>query len=459
MNERGSEIRTYFYKVLVAVALAYSTIIISPKALAQNANNENPNLQDARDRLNKLREQFDQSNIKKQNISKNLGTLEKARKELNEHLVETGARVKQIEAVLTGVENRLGKLSKQEKGIRKAIAERHGIIATMLSVMQRMGRQPPPVMATHRDDALKMVRSAMLLSSVIPKLNTEATQLSGDLTQLVQIVTETKQKALQLREETQKLALQRDRIKSLLNDKRRKILSQQNELKLVKSAARSYSNNAKNLSQLITKLDKEVSDRMGIIQYNRDVASGKVGAKTIDPKTGKKVRLVPTKRLKRTASLNIGRIKPAIAFSRAQGLLPLPVSGSKVKGYGDTNEYGSTSKGVLLGTRRNAQVTSPCDGWILYAGRFRSYGQLLIINAGGGYHILLAGMGKIDVTAGQFVLAGEPVATMGSEKNQASGQKAGHDQTLYIEFRKNERPINPDPWWAADQTGQRKAQG
>ncbi|MFD2032980.1 murein hydrolase activator EnvC family protein [Ancylobacter dichloromethanicus] len=69
---------------------------------------------------------------------------------------------------------------------------------------------------------------------------------------------------------------------------------------------------------------------------------------------------------------------------------------------------------MSLGTRIEAQVASPSDGWVVYAGPFRSYGQLLIINAGGGYHILLAGMDKITVELGQFVLSGEPVGGDGA---------------------------------------------
>ena len=123
-------------------------------------------------------------------------------------------------------------------------------------------------------------------------------------------------------------------------------------------------------------------------------------------------------------------------------------------------------------TRGEAQVTAPSDGWIVYAGHFRSYGNLLIINAGGGYHILLAGMERIDVALGQFVLAGEPIAAMGPVKfdglrgrtasarsikekvlsklasigtNKMAGKRA---PSLYIEFRRKGRPINPDPWWS-----------
>ena len=111
---------------------------------------------------------------------------------------------------------------------------------------------------------------------------------------------------------------------------------------------------------------------------------------------------------------------------------------------------------MVIETRYAAQITSPCDGWVVYAGEFRSYGQLLIINAGGGYHVLLAGLSQIDVRSGQFVLAAEPVGTMsGGQKNTpSSAQISG--PVLYVEFRKDGRPIDPDPWWAS---GQQKVQG
>ena len=71
-----------------------------------------------------------------------------------------------------------------------------------------------------------------------------------------------------------------------------------------------------------------------------------------------------------------------------------------------------------------AQVTAPCDGWVVFAGNFRSYGQLLIINAGGGYHVLLAGMERITVDLGQFVLTGEPVAVMGKRASDGDSRDA-----------------------------------
>ena len=129
----------------------------------------------------------------------------------------------------------------------------------------------------------------------------------------------------------------------------------------------------------------------------------------------------------------------------------MPAQGAQVLGFGEKTQFGGQSKGIVIETRQGAQVTSPCDGWIVYAGEFRSYGQLLIINAGGGYHVLLAGLSQIDVQPGQFVLAAEPVGTMSGCSAQAAPPSHGRQRqsppVLYVEFRKDGQPIDPDPWW------------
>jgi septal ring factor EnvC (AmiA/AmiB activator) len=167
---------------------------------------------------------------------------------------------------------------------------------------------------------------------------------------------------------------------------------------------------------------------------------------------GASVVLAPSDRM---AMLTPGRIKPAMPFAEARGMLPIPVQGHRVLTFGEKTQYGSQSKGVVIETRHLAQVVSPCDGWIVYAGEFRSYGQLLIINAGGGYHILLAGLSQIDAQLGQFVLTGEPVGVM-SAAAKSSTHAQDNAPVLYIEFRKDQRPVDPDPWWS---DGSRKVQG
>jgi septal ring factor EnvC (AmiA/AmiB activator) len=142
-------------------------------------------------------------------------------------------------------------------------------------------------------------------------------------------------------------------------------------------------------------------------------------------------------------------MKPAMPFDTVKGTLPMPAQGKRLKHFGEADDQGGTVKGISLQTRGEARITAPSDGWVVYAGPFRSYGQLLIINAGGGYHILLAGMSRIDVSLGQFVLAGEPIAVMGTFALANQGGNDSSRPVLYVEFRKDGRPIDPDPWWAA----------
>jgi septal ring factor EnvC (AmiA/AmiB activator) len=141
---------------------------------------------------------------------------------------------------------------------------------------------------------------------------------------------------------------------------------------------------------------------------------------------------------------------PAVAFASLRGRVPVPVNGVKLKVFGDSDGTGGTEKGVSIASRAGAQVTAPADGWVVYAGPFRSYGQLLILNVGGGYHVLLAGMDRISVDLGQFVLTGEPVAVMGNGSQVAAILATGSSQpVLYVELRKDGTPVDPGPWWAS----------
>ena len=151
------------------------------------------------------------------------------------------------------------------------------------------------------------------------------------------------------------------------------------------------------------------------------------------------------------------RITPSLPFAEAKGRLALPVAGTRIRDFGASDGAGGTEKGIQLSTRPGAQVTAPCDGWVVYAGLFRSYGRLLIINGGGGYHVLLAGMEQITVELGQFVLAGEPVAVMAGGGQAAANAAQATPPVLYIEFRKDGNSIDPAPWWA--ESDNEKARG
>ena len=145
----------------------------------------------------------------------------------------------------------------------------------------------------------------------------------------------------------------------------------------------------------------------------------------------------------------MARLQPKIAFQDTKGTLSLPATGPVVRSFGAPDGLGGRESGIAVETGKFALVTTPVDGWISYAGPYRSYGHVLIINAGGGYHVVLTGLDRVNVDTGQFVLAGEPVATMGGAPAGALAGEAGTGlPVVYIEFRKDGAPIDPGPWWA-----------
>ena len=441
--------------------------------------------EDAKKQLESKRNELQDVQKRAQSLESDVQSLAAERERLNSRLVETADLIKKSEGQLTAIETRLGELDEQQRILKGSLNQRHDQIAKLLSALQRMGRNPPPVLITQREDALEMVRSAMLLSAAFPELGTQAKALTVRLNELVRVTTEIRTQRDQLRNEMTRLTDARTRLAGLMEEKRVSLDQRQSELKNMRTAAADISRNVNDLNELISKLDQAVKDNTGLGAYDeqRKQAAASTpnitpnssptippnspaalpaiskappqGAPTVAPPAGSKgmdvVELSPGATLG-----NPGRIKPEIPFSEANGRLPMPAQGRQVLGFAEKTQFGGQSKGIVLETRQGAQVTSPCDGWIVYAGEFRSYGQLLIINAGGGYHVLLAGLSQIDVQPGQFVLAAEPVGTMSGWAQLAQPAASNNAPVLYVEFRKDGKPIDPDPWWVA---GHRKVQG
>lgn len=362
-------------------------------------------------------------------------TLDGERASLQGRLVDAGKIAQDSERKLIRIENQVDKLTAQEGELRLELRESRATIAQMLAVMQRMGREPPPVMVTERTDALKMVRSAMVLSSFFPKFKKQSDKLAGQLAELDRVVSEARTQRDRLNAAKEESVRAREEIGMLLVERREKLKGNFARMEDLKVAASRHTRAVTDLGDLLQRLDAEVSQHSNLATYEAELKQ-----------LGPIVELKPE--AKQIAFVAPGRMKPALPFDKAKGTLAMPCAGKKIKSFGARDETGGKSEGIVVETRKDAQIVSPSDGWVIYAGTFRSYGQLLIINAGGGYHILLAGMDQIYTSVGQFVLAGEPVAIMGKSEPQPADKVQSRNPSLYIEFRKDARPVDPDPWWS-----------
>jgi len=407
--------------------------------------------EEAQKKLNETSQKLQSSRAQEQGLVQGVAELTEARAKLNTELIEAGKQVQASEAKLSETESKLSELTDQVTIIRNSITDRKETIVKMLSAMQRIGRTPPPALVTRRDDALAVVRSAMLLAQVFPELKYEADNLSLELDGLVKLENSIREQRDAQKSETDRLTVERNRIDELLQEKKTQLAQSEADLVTARQIALQQSAEVTELSDLISRLDERMA-KAEVAQYDAEVVAEKElrareqSRALATPADEKVIEIKPEET--KVAFASPSRMKPAVPFETARGTLPLPAQGKRLKGFGDADGMGGTLRGISLQTRGEARIIAPTDGWVVYAGPFRSYGQLLIINAGGGYHVLLAGMGRIDVSLGQFVLAGEPVAVMGTSLPAGQGNKDNSRPVLYVEFRKDGRPIDPGPWWA-----------
>ncbi|MHA1554273.1 MAG: murein hydrolase activator EnvC family protein [Alphaproteobacteria bacterium] len=363
-------------------------------------------------------------------------SLETDRATLNSSLIEGSQRVQQLEGVIDQSERRLRALLVDEDRLRQSLNERRRVLSEVLAALQRLGYRTPPVIMVRPEDALASVRSAILLGAVIPQLRDRAASLTLDLQRLVTIRQAQERERDRLREDALALIEGRTRIALLIEQKRLQRTASLDALEIEERRAAALAAQVTTLRELIARLETE----------NATVAAASVAA----DRAARAARRASGGRPARSLG-SADRLTPAVAFGDAKGLLPLPANGRQITTFGKDDGFGGIAQGTSLETRSGAQISSPTDGWVVYAGEFRSYGRLLIINAGDDYHILLAGMGRIDVQLGQFVLAGEPVGEMATPQLASlptSGIGAAAP-VLYIEFRKDGVSIDPTPWWAA----------
>jgi murein hydrolase activator len=356
------------------------------------------------------------------------------RRKFNQQLIDTAARVREVEANINATQDRLDALDGQERLLQNSLDQRHAVIVEVLAALQRMGQQPPPALMVQPEDALTVVRTAITLGAVLPEMRAQADALAGDLSEMLNLRKQIVEQRDQLAGDLNLLGREQLRM-TLLIDERQKMQSvAEQALTDERQRATDLAHQVDNIKDLIGKMETSLdSATRAAREANRAITSD-----ATQPELA--------------ALSDPGRLAPAVAFADMRGHMHLPVNGVRIREFGGSDGVGGTQKGLSIAARAGGEITAPCDGWVVYAGPFRSYGQLLILNAGGGYHVLLAGMERISVDLGQFVLTGEPVAVMGGGPQASPIGTTGPKQpVLYVEFRKDGAPIDPSPWWATNE--------
>lgn len=358
---------------------------------------------------------------------------------LNTALIEATRRSQATEGRVATLEERLNVLASSEQGIRRSLDARRGLIGDVLAALQRMGRRPPPAVLVRPEDVLEAVRASILMGAVIPELRGEVEALAADLSELVRLRDQAQLERAKVAEEFTALASERQRIAGLIEARRQRESEASAEAEREQKRGTEIGREASGLRELIERLQGEINSASRLAEEARRTQEAQ-SRETRD-------------RMAQLAFRDPSRLSPQASFADLRGLLMQPVAGSQLRAFGTGANPASQMRGESYQTRPGAIVAAPADGWVAFSGPFLTFGHTVILQMGGGYHVLLAGLRRADVTRGQFVLAGEPLGVLGDgPEGTASVFGDGNGQPiLYVEFHKDGRSIDPGPWWAKTQ--------
>jgi septal ring factor EnvC (AmiA/AmiB activator) len=377
-----------------------------------------------------------ESDEQRRAIESEMNSIRADRAKLSAALIETTAKVQGAERQVAASDERLNSLNAKADSLARSLDSRREAIAEVLAALQRMGANPPPAILIKPQDMAEAVRAASLLGAIIPSLKSQAEALARDIDDLSGTRVSIARERDDLSQTRASLALETSRLTELIDARQKSLSSAEDALGSQQKRAADLAKEAASLKDLITRLDAEDAQRKA--QAN--------AAHAADEQTARQIAL----KAEDARGEEPVRLKPEVAFADIKGRVRLPVAGTVVKAFGEPDGLGGTEHGVSMSTLPRAVVSAPADGSVVFSGRYRTYGQLLIINAGGGYYVLLAGMDRINVSPGEFVLTGEPVGAMGegSTRMATAAAVGAAAPVLYIELRKDGTAIDPGPWWA-----------
>lgn len=277
-------------------------------------------------------------------------------------------------------------------------------LSQLLGVLSRMEKDPAPMLLLHPSGPLGTARSGMMLAEVSPALQAEAERLRVELTELRDL-----------------RALQVAAGKTLTNG-----------LQAAQEARQALSQAMSDRTDLPRRFTEDPEALRGLLE-SADTLDAFAAGLALDE--------------------NAGDTRP---FDSARGMLPLPVLGTMIRSSDEADPQGRRRPGILLSARPRALVTAPWSGTIRYRGPLLDFGNVIVLEPGGGYLLILAGLDLVYGEVGEVVAQGAPLGLMGGREAAApeflvaaaEGGGGSEPETLYMELRQGAEPLDPAPWFA-----------
>ncbi len=365
---------------------------------------------------------------------------------LSEELTRVAAEAARWEDEVNQVELTLRALIQEAEARRKDLVDARSRLSVLTSALLRISLLPPEALVARPGAPTEMVRAGLLMRRLMPQLEAKAARLRHEVEDLKSLEMQIESENSEALAARRNLETEEERLQDLLDRRRTLLAVTESEREQAEEEAKALAASAKDLRELVSSAARRVGlgppEVPPIPPKERQVAllaDGQLASSYVAPA----VTANPAATGTAAPSSNSAASQSAAAtrnlrrLPREPGGLTLPVAGRVVSRFGEAS---GERLGMRVAGRPGGTVVAPYDGVIVYAGNFRSYGLVLILDHGEGYHSVLAELGIIDALLGQRVLAGEPIGTLpaGSEE----------PPQLYVELRRNGRPIDPGPWFA-----------
>lgn len=386
--------------------------------------------------LENVQKQVQQQNTKQKLLQQESEKVGRELSQISKTMVTKAKQIQNIEDKTSGLEKELLQLQEDLKVAEADFtAEDKNLIQTLYA-LQNLALKPTESLFVQPLSPVDIIRSAMLLRETSAYLSEEAEKIRLKLQNISDKKKSIETQLSKIAESKTSLEKEHAQMRKLMAQKSAIQKNLQTQSQETKQKIKRLAEQAKDVKELLDKLERERLAREKAERLRREKEARERAEREARLKEqGITVEQPETTAPKASESFMKDTAKN---FAKARGRLPMPARGPIVVSYGEETSKGVTSKGISIKTRSQAQVISPYDGSVIFAGPFRGYGKLIIIEHGDGYMSLLAGMESIDCEVGQMLLAGEPVGQM----------PKSNDTHLYIELRKNNKPIDPLAWIA-----------
>ena len=344
---------------------------------------------------------------------------------ISKDMIASAKLIQSSEEKISRMESELETLRADlKKAEENFVVEDDNLIKT-LSALQNLALKPTEALFVQPLTPVEIIRSAMLLREAVPYLQENAARIREDLEKIENQKNLVEKQVARIIRQKKILENEHEQMKALVQRKSK--IRNAVEIKSVKAKKKveRLASQANDLRDLLNKLEKQRQEKLRRQEEER--------RRLAELKAAEARRAAEeTKKLEEKQRADLIKFKPEVInevgenFVKAKGHLLRPARGPVVTAYGEQMSKGVTSKGIIIKTRSQAQVISPYDGTVIFAGPFRGYGNLIIIEHGQGYLSLLAGLEEVDCELGQMPESG--------------------DTRLYVELRKDNHPINPLTW-------------